>query len=98
MIHEKGPNLSNHAIPSSINLLAVFAVGDQVEVVSELHFLGDLFQDVNTESFAAAFDVNAWVTCMIAGRWQREEESREKVKTEKQHNISAVMQCDKSAG
>lgn len=59
MIHEKCPDLANHAIPSSINLLAVFAVGDQVEVVSELHFLGDLFQDVNTESFAAAFDVNA---------------------------------------
>lgn len=59
MIHEESPNLSNHAIPSSINLLAVFAVGDQVEVVSELHFLGDLFQDVNTESFAAAFYVNA---------------------------------------
>lgn len=55
---EKCPHLSNHAVPCPINLLAVFAVGDQVQVVSELDRLGDLLQDVNTETFAAAFDVN----------------------------------------
>lgn len=51
-------HLSNHAIPCPINLLAVFAVGDQVEVIRELDRLGDLLQDVYAETLAAAFDVN----------------------------------------
>lgn len=54
----KSHHLSNHAIPCPINLLAVFAVGDQVEVISKLDRLGDLLQDVNTETLAAALDVN----------------------------------------
>ncbi len=56
---EKSPDLSNHAVPRPINLLAVFAVCDQVEVVSKLDCLGDLLQDVNAETLAAALDVNA---------------------------------------
>lgn len=36
----------------------MFAVGDQVEVVSELDVLGDLLKDVDTKPLAAALDVN----------------------------------------
>lgn len=56
----------------------MFAVGDQIEVISELNCLGDLLQDVNTETFAATLDVNPWITCMIADRCYREEEGKEK--------------------
>lgn len=62
----------------------MFAVGDQVEVVRELDSLGDLLQDVNTETFAAALDVNPWIACLIAGRWYREEEEGEEVKMREQ--------------
>lgn len=55
---KKYAHLSNHAIPCPIDLLAVFSVGDQIEVVSELYLLGDLLQDVNTETFTAALDIN----------------------------------------
>lgn len=81
---EKCPHLSNHAVPCPINLLAVFAVGDQVQVVSELDRLGDLLQDVNTETFAAALDVNPWITSLIAGKWYREEERGDEVKKREQ--------------
>lgn len=52
------PHLSYHTIPCPVNLLAVFAVGDQIEIIGELHTLGDLLQDVNAETFAAALNVN----------------------------------------
>lgn len=58
-------HLSHHAVPGAVDLLAVFAVGDQVEVVGELHHLGDFLQDVDTETFAAAFDVNPWISCVV---------------------------------
>lgn len=51
-------HLSDHSVPRPVDLLAVFAVGDQIEVVSELYLLGDLLEDVDTETFAAALDVN----------------------------------------
>lgn len=51
-------HLSDHAIPRPVDLLAVFAVGDQIEVVTELYLLGDLLEDVDTETFTAALDVN----------------------------------------
>lgn len=54
----EGAHLSDHSIPRPVDLLAVFAVGDQIEVVSELYLLGDLLEDVNTETFTAALDVN----------------------------------------
>lgn len=50
----------------------MFAVGDQVEVVGELDRLGDLLQDVDTETFAAALDVNPRIPRLIAGGRGRE--------------------------
>lgn len=52
------PHLSHHAVPRPVDLLAVFPVGDQVKVVGELDRLGDLLQDVDAETLAAALDVN----------------------------------------
>lgn len=76
---EKCLHLSNHTIPCPINLLAMFAVGDQVEVISELDRLGDLLKDVNTKTLAAALDVNPWITCLVAGKLNEEGgESRSK--------------------
>lgn len=54
----KCTHLSDHAVPGPVDLLAVFAVGDQIEVVRELYLLGDLLEDVDAETFAAALDVN----------------------------------------
>lgn len=54
----KCAHLSDHAVPGPVDLLAVFAVGDQIEVVRELYLLGDLLEDVDAETFAAALDVN----------------------------------------
>lgn len=53
------PHLSHHAIPRSIDLLAVFAISDEVKVVGELDRLGDLLQDVDAETFAATLYVNS---------------------------------------
>ena len=36
----------------------MLAVGHQVQVVGELHALGDLLEDVNAEALTAAFDVD----------------------------------------
>lgn len=52
------PHLSHHAIPRSIDLLAMFAVRDQVKVIGELDRLCDLLQDVNAETLTATFYVN----------------------------------------
>lgn len=59
------PHLSHHAIPRSIDLLAMFAIGDQVKVVGELDGLGDLLQDVNAETLTAALYVNPWFLRLI---------------------------------
>lgn len=64
----KGPHLSHHAIPCPINLLAMFAVGDQIEIVGEFYTLCNLLEDVDAETFATAFDVNPWISCMITDR------------------------------
>lgn len=74
------PHLSNHAVPSPVNLLAVLAVGDQVQVVRELDRLGDLLQDVDAETFAAALDINPRITRVIAvvlGDKERKTERRD---------------------
>lgn len=47
------PHLSNHPVPDPSYKLAMFAIGDQVEVVGELDVARELFQDVNAEAFAA---------------------------------------------
>lgn len=47
------PHLSDHPVPDPSYQLAMFAVGDQVEVVGELDVARELFKDVNAEAFAA---------------------------------------------
>lgn len=62
------PHLSHHAVPRPVDLLAVFAVGDQVKVVGELDRLGDLLQDVDAETLAAALDVNPRLLRLVAAQ------------------------------
>lgn len=47
--------LSNHAVPHAVNLLPMLSIGDQVEVISEAHNLGQALEDVNAEALAALF-------------------------------------------
>lgn len=47
------PYLSHHAVPDAINLLPVFPIGDQVEVVGEAHDPGQALEDVDAEALAA---------------------------------------------
>lgn len=54
--------LSDHPVPNSPDQLAVFAVGDQVQVVGELDVAGKFLQDVDAEAFAAEFGVWLCVT------------------------------------
>ena len=49
--------LSNHAVPYIVDLLAVFPIGDQVEVIRELDVPRYLLQDVDAEPFAALLNV-----------------------------------------
>lgn len=49
--------LSDHAVPHVVDLLAMFSVGDQVEVVGELDVPRYLLQNVNAETFAALLNV-----------------------------------------
>lgn len=51
--------LSNHAVPHIVDLLAVFAVCDQVEVIGELDVPCNLLQNVNAETLAALLNVGA---------------------------------------
>lgn len=52
------PHLSHHAIPRPIDLLAMFAICNQVKVIGELDRLGNLLQDVNAETLTATLYVN----------------------------------------
>lgn len=47
------PYLSDHAVPLPVDVLAVPAVGHQVQVVGEAHDLGQPLQHVDAEAFAA---------------------------------------------
>lgn len=49
--------LSHHPIPDVVDLLAMLAIGNQVQVIGELHILGYLFQNVDAETFAALLDI-----------------------------------------
>jgi len=55
----RGPYLSDHAVPPVVDLLAVFPIRHQVQVVGELDVPGDLLQNVNAETFAALLNVGA---------------------------------------
>lgn len=69
------PYLSHHPIPDVVNLLSVFAIGHQVEVVGELDILGDLFQNVDAEALAALLDVRpSSLGCVAAGTQTNVEE------------------------
>lgn len=54
-------HLANHAVPSSTNQLAVFSIGDQVEVIGELDVAGQLLQDVYAETLTTQFGVGLGV-------------------------------------
>lgn len=54
-------HLPDHAVPRPSHQLAVFPVGDQVEVVGELDGAGQLLQDVYAEALAAQFGVGLGV-------------------------------------
>lgn len=55
-------HLSDHTVPDPSYQLAMFAVGDQVEVVGELNVARELFQNVYAEAFAAQFGVRLSVS------------------------------------
>ena len=71
------PHLSHHAVPRSVDLLPVFAVGHQVQVVGEFHRLGDLLQDVNAETLAAALDVDTRVLSLVTAGGEEEDKKKE---------------------
>lgn len=48
------PHLPDHAVPDAVDLFAVLAVGDQVEVVAEANGLRQPLQNVDAEALAAA--------------------------------------------
>lgn len=47
--------LPHHAIPHAVNLFSMLSIGDQIEVISEAHNLGQTLEDVNAEALAALF-------------------------------------------
>lgn len=49
--------LSNHAIPHIVDLLPMFSIRDQVEVVGKLDIPCYLLQNVNAETLAALLNV-----------------------------------------
>lgn len=60
------PYLSHHAVPSSIDFLAMFSIGDQVKVIGKFDWLGNLLQDVDAKTLTATLDVDPWLFCLIA--------------------------------
>ncbi len=55
----KVTNLPHHAVPHIIDLLAMFAIYDQVKIIGELYISGNLLQDVYTKALAALLDIGA---------------------------------------
>lgn len=73
--HRVLPHLSHHAIPRPIDLLAMFAISDEVKVVGELDGLGDLLEDVDAETLAATLYVNPRFPRLITA-WGRKDQIR----------------------
>lgn len=48
-------HLSNHAVPNSSDELAMFTIGDEIEVIGELDITGKFLQDVDAKAFTAQF-------------------------------------------
>lgn len=79
-------NLPHHAIPHIINLLSMFAICDQVQIISELHIPGDLLQDVYTKALAALLDIRA--LCGITAAYtEKSQRYRKRAETEKDNTI-----------
>lgn len=55
----RATNLPHHAVPHIIDLLAMFAICDQVKIIGELYIPGNLLQDVYTKALAAFLDIGA---------------------------------------
>lgn len=51
------PYLANHPVPDATHYLPVLSIGYQVEVVGELHRLGQLLQDIDAEALATELGV-----------------------------------------
>lgn len=58
--------LSHHPIPDVVDLLAMLAIGYQVQVIGELDVLCNLLQNVNAEALAALLDVRPTSLCRVA--------------------------------
>lgn len=64
-------HLSDQPVPGAVDLLAVLAVGDQIKVIGELHMLGDLLQNINTETFTTTLDIDRSDACVITDRQRK---------------------------
>lgn len=65
-------HLSHHPIPDVVDLLAMLAIGYQVQVIGELDILCNLLQNVDAEAFAALLDVRPTSLCCVAVETQNE--------------------------
>lgn len=65
-------HLSHHPIPDVVDLLAMLAIGYQVQVIGELDILCNLLQNVDAEAFAALLDVRPTSLCCVAAETQNE--------------------------
>lgn len=65
-------HLSNHTIPGSIDFLSMFAIGNQVKIIGELHRLRNFLKDVNTEPLAAFFDITWLLICFIPNQLKKQ--------------------------
>lgn len=68
--------LSHHPIPDVVDLLAMLAIGYQVQVIGELHILCNLLQNINAEAFAALLDVCPTSLCCVAAETQTKTHTR----------------------
>lgn len=64
--------LSHHPIPDIVDLLAMLAIGYQVQVIGEPHVLCNLFQNVDAEAFAALLDVRPTSLSCVAAETERD--------------------------
>lgn len=62
--------LSHHPIPDIVNLLAMLAIGYQVQVIGELYVFGNFLQNIDAEAFAALLDVCPTSLCCVAAETQ----------------------------
>lgn len=56
----------------------MLAIGNQVKIISELHRFGNFLKDVNTEPFAAFFDVTWLLICFIPNQLNKQTKQNNK--------------------